>query len=51
MSECRRELVLDPLDTDDPSLVGEAAHIVAEQADGPRGQSDLSVEQPTSIRT
>lgn len=45
LPECRRELVIDPLDTDDPSLVGEAAHIVAEQPDGPRGQSSLTIEQ------
>ena len=45
LPECRRELVLDSIDTDDPSLVGEAAHIVAEQPDGPRGQSILTTEQ------
>ena len=45
LPECRRELVLDPLDTDDPSLVGEAADIVAEQSGGPRGKSDLPHEQ------
>ena len=45
LPECRRELVLDSIDTDDPSLVGEAAHIVAEQPDGPRGQSILTAEQ------
>jgi hypothetical protein len=45
LPECRRELVVDPLGSDDPSLVGEAAHIVAEQPDGPRGHSSLSLEQ------
>src|SRR5438270_6324391 len=45
LPDCRRELVVDPIDTDDPSLVGEAAHIVAEQPDGPRGRSDLPLEQ------
>jgi hypothetical protein len=45
LPECRRELVIDPLDTDDPSLVGEAAHIVAERPDGPRGLSDLPPDQ------
>jgi hypothetical protein len=45
LPECRRELVIDPLDTDDPSLIGEAAHIVAEQTDGPRGHSSLSLKQ------
>lgn len=42
---CRMELVVDPLETDDASLVGEAAHIVAEQPDGPRGESELTLEQ------
>jgi hypothetical protein len=41
LPECRRELVVDALGGDNPSLVGEAAHIVAEQPDGPRGRSDL----------
>ena len=45
LSDCRRELVIDSLDTDDPSLVGEVAHIVAEQPDGPRGCSELSSDQ------
>lgn len=43
--DCRRELVIDSLETDDPSLVGEAAHIVAEQPSGPRGDSPLTFEQ------
>lgn len=45
LPECHRELVLDSANTDDPSLVGETAHIVAEQPDGPRGQSSLTIEQ------
>lgn len=45
MPECRRELVIDSLYTDDPSLIGEAAHIVAEQPDGPRGNSSLPIDQ------
>jgi hypothetical protein len=45
LPECRQELVLDFLDTDDPSLVGEAAHIVAEQPEGPRGHSTLPLER------
>lgn len=43
--ECRLELVIDSLETDDPSLVGETAHIVAEQPGGPRGDSSLTLEQ------
>jgi hypothetical protein len=39
------ELVFDGLDTDDESLVGEAAHIVAAEPSGPRGVSDLTPEQ------
>lgn len=42
---CRLELVINSLETDDPSLVGEAAHIVAEQPSGPRGDSPLKVRQ------
>jgi hypothetical protein len=42
---CRRELVMDATETDDESLVGEAAHIVAESAAGPRGASPLTPEQ------
>jgi hypothetical protein len=45
LPDCRRELVLDPSSTDDPSLVGEAAHIVAEEKNGPRGESDLTPDQ------
>lgn len=36
---------MNPTATDDPSLVGEAAHIVAEEENGPRGRSDLTREQ------
>jgi len=45
LPECRRELVIDAVDTDDPSLVGEAAHIVAEEPNGPRGNATLPIEQ------
>lgn len=44
-SICRRELVMDATETDDESIVGEAAHIVAEKEDGPRGVSPLTREQ------
>jgi hypothetical protein len=36
---------MDATETDDESLVGEAAHIVAESAAGPRGASPLTPEQ------
>lgn len=42
--ECRRELVMDATETDDPSIVGEECHIVARENDGPRGESELSKE-------
>lgn len=40
-SICRQELVLDPAETDDESIIGEECHIVAEKKDGPRGQTDI----------
>jgi len=43
--DCRRRLVEDESETDDPSIVGDEAHIVARAEDGPRGDSDLSPEQ------
>lgn len=36
---------MDATETDDASVVGEAAHIVAEKEDGPRGVSQLTREQ------
>lgn len=44
MPDCRRELVEDETETDDPSVVGDEAHIVAREDDGPRGKSQLSKE-------
>lgn len=43
--ECRRNLIFDASETDDESLVGDIAHIVAESADGPRGDSPLTPEE------
>jgi hypothetical protein len=43
--DCRRELVEDETLTDDPSIIGEEAHIVAKKEGGPRGESDLSTEE------
>ena len=45
LPDCRRELVLDASSTDDPSLAGEVAHIVAEEENGPRGESHLTLDQ------
>ncbi len=45
MPECRRLLVVDETETDDPSIIGDEAHIVAREPDGPRGNSHLSPEE------
>lgn len=42
---CKRALVIDETLTDDPSVIGEEAHIVARKNDGPRGLSALTEEQ------
>lgn len=43
--DCKKVLVADETLTDDPSVVGEEAHIVGRKVDGPRGISDLTEEQ------
>ena len=43
--ECRRNLIFDASETDDESLIGDIAHIVAESNDGPRGKSPLTEEE------
>lgn len=40
--DCNKELVLDETETDDSSIVGDEAHIVAKEPNGPRGDSILS---------
>lgn len=45
MPDCRKELVEDETETDDPSVIGDEAHIVAKEENGPRGKSDLTPEQ------
>jgi hypothetical protein len=42
--DCRHELIADETETDDESIIGEEAHIVASSPDGPRGESILSEE-------
>jgi len=42
---CRRTLVEDETETDDASIVGDEAHIVAREPDGPRGDSSLTPEE------
>lgn len=45
MPNCRIDLVLDETETDNPGLVGEMAHMVAESENGPRGVSPLTTEE------
>lgn len=45
MPNCRRLLYEDETLTDDASLVGEEAHIVARSVDGPRGVSPLTTDE------
>ena len=42
---CKIDLVEDITETDDPSILGEEAHIVAREEGGPRGKSELAAEQ------
>lgn len=42
---CRRLLVEDETETDDASIVGDEAHIVAREDDGPRGVSTLTLNE------
>lgn len=42
---CRRLLVEDETETDDASIVGDEAHIVAREKDGSRGISSLTTEE------
>jgi hypothetical protein len=43
--DSKKELVMDIHETDDISVVGEEAHIVARESDGPRGNSPLTADQ------
>jgi HNH endonuclease len=45
LPECRIELVSDPTETDDESLIGEVCHIVAQSNAGPRGDPSFSPSQ------
>jgi hypothetical protein len=42
---CRQQLLVGYTESSDTHLLGEIAHIVAEQADGPRGDSPLTIEE------
>lgn len=43
--ECKKILVADESLTDDPSVIGEESHIVGRKKNGPRGKSNLTIEQ------
>ena len=43
--DCKKILVIDETSTDDPSVIGEEAHIIAQRNNGPRGDSPLTQEQ------
>ncbi|WP_263840622.1 HNH endonuclease [Salinibacter sp.] len=45
MPNCKQPLIEDETRTDDPSVIGEEAHIVARKQDGPRGNSELTSEE------
>lgn len=43
--DCKKQLVIDETSTDDPSVIGQEAHIVAKKENGPRGQYPLELEK------
>ena len=43
--DCRNELIADETETDDESIIGDEAHIVAKSINGPRGESTLTEEE------
>lgn len=45
MPDCRKILVIESAGIDNESLIGEECHIIAKKQDGPRGKSDLSLEE------
>ena len=47
-SICKEELLLGGESDELTYLVGEVAHIVAEKSEGPRGKSNLSLEERNS---
>jgi HNH endonuclease len=46
--DCRIDLYEDETETDDPTLVGENCHIVADKDDGPRADPTMPVDQRNS---
>lgn len=45
MPDCRNVLIADETETDDESIIGDEAHIVARSEEGPRGISELTPEE------
>jgi len=45
MPNCKIELVMDILETDDESLIGEECHIVAQKNNGPRGDEKFDINK------
>jgi hypothetical protein len=48
MPDCRIDLYKDETETDDPTLVGENCHIIAESDDGPRADPTMPVDRRNS---
>ena len=44
-SDCRHDLIADETESDDESIIGDEAHIVGRNEDGPRGISPLTEEE------
>ena len=45
MPDCRNDLIADETETDDESIIGDEAHIIARSQDGPRGESTMTPEE------
>jgi hypothetical protein len=43
--DCKKQLVIDETSTDDPSVIGQEAHIVAKKLNGPRGKFPLEMDK------
>jgi hypothetical protein len=50
LSNCRKELIEDATVADEESVIGEAAHIIAKEPSGPRGDSNLNEKQKDSYQ-
>src|SRR6266700_512117 len=42
--DCRKELIIDETETDDESIIGDEAHIIAKNSDGARGENEMVLE-------